>query len=331
MVCQICGKRSGYYPICKEHYEMYKRGEVGKCPECNKWYIIAEGCTKCSNQSQSAIGEEEIVFTRDILEKWGKTLYAIGKTGLKHGREDHDVRRYESTLDISGELKEIWDNTSNYTVSISKAKIEDWSARLAQIANQGLKYSDDTFDIGRYSNILEVAEEMYLQIQSFSMSPKDIPKSTAESDIVRFVADREIAPALVGMLEKAENIVLIASPWVYGIDDIIKKLTDLKRERNVTVKIIVRRPEPDEDREHRETVRGLQKRGFIVETNDLLHAKMILVDNKEVYIGSANLVKKSIEQNLEVGILTSDSGAVSKALEYFEDAFQKAFDMRFEK
>jgi len=105
----------------------------------------------------------------------------------------------------------------------------------------------------------------------------------------------------------------------------------LKKERNVLVKIIVRRPEPGEDREHRETVRGLQKRGFIVETNDLLHAKMVLVDNKEVYIGSANLVKKSIEQNLEVGILTSDTGAVSKALEYFEEAFQKAFDMRFEK
>ncbi|TFG30970.1 hypothetical protein EU527_13695 [Candidatus Thorarchaeota archaeon] len=331
MVCQICGKRSGYYPICKEHYEMYKKKEVGKCSECNMWYIIAEGCPNCANETELTIKKGEIRLTRDIIEKWGKTLYAIGMTGLKHGREEYDVQRYQTTLDVSAELKELWKDPSIHIVSVPEREIEDWSRDLGQIANRGLEYSDDTFDIGRYSNILEVAEEMYLQIQSFSMNPKDIPTSTAESNIVRFVADREIAPALVGMLERAEYQILIASPWVYGIDDIIKKLTDLKKERNVLVKIIVRRPEPGEDREHRETVRGLQKRGFIVETNDLLHAKMVLVDNKEVYIGSANLVKKSIEQNLEVGILTSDTGAVSKALEYFEEAFQKAFDMRFEK
>jgi phosphatidylserine/phosphatidylglycerophosphate/cardiolipin synthase-like enzyme len=331
MVCQICGKRSGYYPICKEHYKMYVKGEVEKCSDCNMWYIIAEGCPRCSDSSKSAIGRGEIRFTRDILEKWGKKLYAIAMNGLKYGREEYDFQRYQTVQDVSADLQEVWKDMSNEVVSVPVEKIEAWSSELTQIANKGLEYSDDTYDIDRYSNILETAEEMYQQIQSFSMSPEDIPTVTSESDLVRFIADREIAPALVGMLEKAEKVVLIASPWVYGIDSIIKKLTDLKKERNVTVKIIVRRPEPGEDKEHRETVRGLQKRGFIVETDDLLHAKMVLVDNKEVYIGSANLVKKSIEQNLEVGICTCDPGAVAKALDYFEEAFQRAFDRRFEK
>ncbi|TFG34538.1 hypothetical protein EU527_03175 [Candidatus Thorarchaeota archaeon] len=110
MVCQICGKRSGFYPICKEHYEMYKRGEVGKCSECNMWYIIAEGCPNCVNKGQLTINKGEIRLTRDILEKWGKTLYAIGMTGLKHGREEYDVQRYQTTLDVSAELKELWSN-----------------------------------------------------------------------------------------------------------------------------------------------------------------------------------------------------------------------------
>ena len=57
--------------------------------------------------------------------------------------------------------------------------------------------------------------------------------------------------------------------------------------------------------------------------------KIVIVDDKERYIGSANLVASSMEINLEAGICTSDPRTVSQALVYFEDAFSEAFENRF--
>ena len=57
----------------------------------------------------------------------------------------------------------------------------------------------------------------------------------------------------------------------------------------------------------------------------------MIVDDKELYIGSANLVASSMEKNLEAGICTSDPRTVSQALVYFDDAFSEAFENRFTK
>lgn len=51
MPCQICGKKSGYYPVCKEHYEMSQRGEVVKCKLCGRWHLASTGCSACKSKS----------------------------------------------------------------------------------------------------------------------------------------------------------------------------------------------------------------------------------------------------------------------------------------
>ena len=37
--CQICGKNSGFYPLCKDHWEMKEKGLVIKNSKTNKWEI----------------------------------------------------------------------------------------------------------------------------------------------------------------------------------------------------------------------------------------------------------------------------------------------------
>ncbi len=41
--CQICGKPSGMYPLCKEH----ANGKTAKCEKCGMWYEIKNGCQNC--------------------------------------------------------------------------------------------------------------------------------------------------------------------------------------------------------------------------------------------------------------------------------------------
>jgi len=37
MPCQICGEKSGFYPLCRIHFKAKDKGEVSKCEECGIW------------------------------------------------------------------------------------------------------------------------------------------------------------------------------------------------------------------------------------------------------------------------------------------------------
>lgn len=37
MVCQICGAKSGFYPLCKDCNKLKDSGKIAKCEECGIW------------------------------------------------------------------------------------------------------------------------------------------------------------------------------------------------------------------------------------------------------------------------------------------------------
>jgi RecJ-like exonuclease len=37
MVCQVCGNKSGFYPLCSECNELKKQGKITKCNNCGIW------------------------------------------------------------------------------------------------------------------------------------------------------------------------------------------------------------------------------------------------------------------------------------------------------
>ncbi|MHA2264902.1 MAG: phospholipase D-like domain-containing protein, partial [Candidatus Thorarchaeota archaeon] len=155
-------------------------------------------------------------------------------------------------------------------------------------------------------------------------------KSTEESrgDLV-FVSDEGTAPLIQDMLHRAEDSVMIASPWIWGIEDIVQTLEQL-REEKVDIAILTRRS-GETDSEHEKTVNEIRGFGCIIDFIDELHAKIVLVDEAELYIGSANLVGTSMERNKEAGIWTDDPATVSDAKDYLADAFTAAFKERMQK
>lgn len=51
MNCQVCGKYSGYFPICKECNKLKDEGKVVKCPDCGTWHYADTPC-KCEESKK---------------------------------------------------------------------------------------------------------------------------------------------------------------------------------------------------------------------------------------------------------------------------------------
>lgn len=45
MACQICGKPSGFYPLCNNCFKLRDEGKLDKCEECGKWIYKGKPCS----------------------------------------------------------------------------------------------------------------------------------------------------------------------------------------------------------------------------------------------------------------------------------------------
>ncbi|MBP1574571.1 MAG: DUF2726 domain-containing protein [Oscillospiraceae bacterium] len=45
MPCEVCGKPSGKYPLCKECFEKRETGEIIKCEKCHRWHHVNVTCS----------------------------------------------------------------------------------------------------------------------------------------------------------------------------------------------------------------------------------------------------------------------------------------------
>ena len=55
--------------------------------------------------------------------------------------------------------------------------------------------------------------------------------------------------------------------------------------------------------------------------NPYQHAKMIMIDEKIMYLGSINFSRQSLDENREVGIITINKNNINKVLKVFNNDF----------
>lgn len=324
MVCQVCGAKSGIYPLCASDYKKYKMGDLVKCPTCSMFHLKEDDCPRCSRSL--LLGD--LLIKKNEMKYWGTKLFAIAKKGKQQNREGRDRQRYESVIEISTGMQPFWADPEKPMTTVSKKQMFAWSEALNSVANEGREQSDGNRDITRYSDIIRLSDEMQAETASYFDQPQESAETRAASPNVEFLRDRDIESRLLLMIREADRKIRIASPWVGSIHAIIKELEEVMVERNVHVDVIVRPPERDRYSSPEKTVKNLRKKGVSFELEPLLHAKMVVVDSKEAYIGSANLTARSMGQNLEVGICTKDPEVISRAIAYFDDVLQAAFDRR---
>lgn len=135
---------------------------------------------------------------------------------------------------------------------------------------------------------------------------------------------REIYDKVSYMLHKAQKEIRIASPFV---DMLYEELINLKQANpNLIVKIITRPKKEVEgmrDRIARNVIDLLDiaTKGNVVQST-LIHSRIVIIDNKEVLVSSADLTRDQLFDEFNAGIWTSDKDAVKKAIIFFENLFR---------
>jgi hypothetical protein len=208
VVCQVCGAKSGVYPLCAVDYKKYKKGVLVKCPTCSMFHLKEDDCPRCNR----SLLLDDLLIKRNEMKYWGTKLFAIAKGGKQQNPEGHDIRRYESVIQISTELQPLWADLEKPIATVSKKEMFAWSESLKNTANEGIQQSDDDSDISRYLAVRQLSEEIQGETVSYFgklESTTDTRPTVADEE---FVTDRDIVKRLVKMLDRAEKVIRIASP-----------------------------------------------------------------------------------------------------------------------
>jgi Phosphatidylserine/phosphatidylglycerophosphate/cardiolipin synthases and related enzymes len=134
--------------------------------------------------------------------------------------------------------------------------------------------------------------------------------------------------ALTNMFQNAREEINIFSPYVdSSISFLMQVVEDNVKVRVITTPVIAtnKKELPNAALERLSQSKNLQTR-YIRSSLDGIqmyqtHAKMIMVDGKIAYIGSANIKETSIFYNLELGCLIKDQNVLKDLAEVFDDVF----------
>jgi len=128
-------------------------------------------------------------------------------------------------------------------------------------------------------------------------------------------------------LSKAQQEVLICSPWITYIVDELSSFRKKEGKKKINIKIITRLIKEDVEK----GVTDLDKFrvlkdvfGAEIRYNNDLHAKMVVVDNSVAIISSANLTKKGLSVNYEAGVCLKDKNMVNKVAKFFNDVWRES-------
>lgn len=94
------------------------------------------------------------------------------------------------------------------------------------------------------------------------------------------------------------------------------------RRRGVAIRLIMTDDSADGDAERQKlTDAGVQVR---IEQHLYIHAKMVLADGKRAFVGSENFTATSLDQNRELGVITSEPTVIARIKQVYNDDFRGA-------
>ncbi len=127
---------------------------------------------------------------------------------------------------------------------------------------------------------------------------------------------REIRSMVEQMLVRAKETVRITSPYFDGsMVDPLVKLAD----RGVHVSLITRPKETQPQKAHSQALDVAAKRGINVKFDKMIHARLLLVDDAEALVSSADLTADSLDSNREVAVRTVSLNAIRKSRQFFDE------------
>lgn len=275
---------------------------------------------------------EEVKIRTKQLKRWANTLYFISKQGLEYSRNKYDIKRYNDIKDYSESIYISWKKSEEEKFGyLTFKQLGFFIQKLEKIVELGLIKAHNNFDENRYLDVSMILEDIkrvnnnYLKNKEKS---KEITKKETEKEkifLTNFFSDEKLAKEIENLIANTKDSLCICSPWISDITSIKDKLINL-RENKVDIQILTRQAEIDSD--HFETLKEFKRNKCQIETNNKLHTKLIISDKKTLYLGSANLVGRSMEILREAGVISKELHLVNSALEYFNTFYDESGENR---
>jgi len=94
-----------------------------------------------------------------------------------------------------------------------------------------------------------------------------------------------------------------------------------KNKEGILIRVMTKKPDSNSPQPVRTMYKELVNIA-LVRRNNLRHFRLIICDNKEVLISSADLTTHGLSQNFEAGIWTGSPIVIKQALDLFEHVWQ---------
>jgi len=126
------------------------------------------------------------------------------------------------------------------------------------------------------------------------------------------------------MIGRSESTITIIGYWVHDMQEFFKELDKLSK--NIKITFILNHEnieqhssqiEKNWNGKYRPEIYYLNREKYSVDTLNKLHSKVIIIDNKEILITSANMTKTAMEKNIETGVWTKDKKIINACIEIF--------------
>ena len=201
---------------------------------------------------------------------------------------------------------------SRFTYTHAKFMVVDGEIAIVSTANFTYSAFTSNRDLGVTTTVpAEVAELSSV----FESDWRDEPTPGVQTLILSPTNARDSMTSLVAGAKKRIDVY---AEEMY--DDRMVAAFIAARKRGVVVRILV---PPSTDQDQRDQIDKLIAAGVDARVlkSPTLHAKMILVDDVRVFVGSQNMSATSIEHNREVGVILTETANVSRLAKAFQRDF----------
>lgn len=156
-------------------------------------------------------------------------------------------------------------------------------------------------------------------------------RGTFEVDATKAKTIVQIGEArnLLNYVKEAKSLVAIISPWFSK--EVAKTICELAKARALKFRILTSADKTIETHVEALKIFGAKQNQEVearVLTDRLPHVKMIVVDDRLLIIGSANLTLSGLYENIEGYVIIDDVDAITKSINSFEELWNQAKDIR---
>ncbi len=183
-ICEVCGKPSGFFPLCSNCNELKVQGKVIRCDECGIWHNIGTPC-KCTKPILKATKTEEKKVDKTCLVCGNKALN--GPLCIDCYKEKERVKADFVQNRSKQQISDHYFSQRNALYRVKNSDfIENGALRLVAIAEEYSNFhNDDSLKERVFSDIKKLKEFKSNPVETENEKDGQNPKKSFDDEDYR--------------------------------------------------------------------------------------------------------------------------------------------------